>query len=157
MTVRHISILLVIFSLGYMQCELLYAQDALFPIVSPSIQKTRDDDRRQILEAELQAERQVLVNAQAALATGFTRERATNVHRHVENVTALERELELVAAAQSAPRGAFRLVVKNQRQLAAAPRNLNGAAAFWNPYNRAPDPDRDASIDLSTTSRRDLP
>lgn len=153
---RHVVIFLLIGPLSYAQCQLSYAQQATsFPVVDPATQKARDDDRRQILETELQAERLELVKAQAALAVAPTQERAADVHRHLENIKALQRELGGAAGRQQAPRESVRVVVKAERPAISTPRNTKGAAAYWNPFNRAPDPE--VTADLSTTPRRESP
>ncbi len=152
---RSVVIFLLIGPWSNAQSQLSYAQDsASYPIVDPATQKARDNDRRHILESELQTERQELATAQASLTAGPTQERAAEVHRRLENINSLQRELDSVAGKQQAPRQPLRVVVKVQRP-AASPRGMNGTAAFWNPYNRAPD--REVTADLSTTSRSESP
>ncbi|HEY0588430.1 MAG TPA: hypothetical protein VGD52_20015 [Pseudoduganella sp.] len=152
---RPIVIFLLIGPWSYAQSQLSYAQDsASYPIVDPATQKARDNERRHILESELQIERQELAKAQASLTSGRTQERAADVHRRLENIKSLQRELGGVAQRPQAPRQRLRVVVKAQGP-AASPRSTNGTAAFWNPYNRAPDPE--VTADLSTSSRRESP
>lgn len=145
--------------IGLLSCaqpQLLYAQtSASFPIVDPATQKARDADRRHILETELQAERQELAKAEAAPVAIPATERAANVHRHLENVQSLQRELAGVARPQQATQESLRAVVRAQRPAASIQRDLNGPIAFWNPYNRAPDPA--VIVDSSTTTKRELP
>ena len=152
---RSIVIFLLIGPLSYAQSQWSYAQDsASYPIADPAAQKARDNERRHILESELETERQELAKAQASLTASPTQERAAEVHRHLENIKSLQRELDGVAGRQQAPRQPLRVVVKAQRP-AASPRNVNGTAAFWNPYNRVPDPE--VTADLPTTSWRESP
>jgi len=128
-----------------------------YPIIDHATQKERDEGRRQTLEDELQAERKDLAKAEAAVSSGPTAEREADLHRHSENIKALERELASTGQSQAAR--AARVVVKATRPSAATPatsnpRNEQGAAAFWNPYNRVPDA---LSADSSTTHRREMP
>lgn len=139
---RCTAIFLLNCPLLYAECQLSYAQEsASFPIIDPATQNARDIDRRHILESELQAERQELIRAQAALAAGITQERTADVHRRLENVKSLQRELDGVSGKQQPPRKSLHVVVKAQRPSVPTHRNMNGPAAFWNPYNRAPDLD----------------
>jgi hypothetical protein len=114
-----------------------------YPTIDKVAQQARDEDRRLILSTELQAEHQELAKAQAALAAGATEERQAEVHRRSENVKALQRELEGVAGSCNRPPASL------------ATRSANSTATFWNPYNRAPDPE--ASTDSSTALRREIP
>lgn len=153
---RHAVIFLLIVPLSLAQFHVSYAQQpASYPIVDPATQKARDIDRRHILEAELQAERQELAKAQVSLAAGATQEREADVHRRLENIKSLQRELDGVAGKQQAPRESLRVVVKAQRPAASTQRKTHGPAAFWNPYNRSPDPE--VTADLPTTPRRESP
>lgn len=137
---RCISIFLLIGPLLYAECHLSHAQGpGSYPIIDPATQKARDIDRRHILETELQAERQRLAEAQSALGAGVTQERAAHVQRRLENIKSLQRELDGVSGKQQPPRESLRVVVKAQRPSAPPDRDMNGPAAFWNPYNRAPD------------------
>lgn len=137
---RCIAIFLLTGPWLYVKCHLSYAQESTsYPIVDPATQKARDVNRRHILETELQAERQKLIEAQTALAAGVTEERTGHVHRRLENIKSLQRELDGVSGKQQPPRESLRVVVKAQRPSAPPHRNMNGPAAFWNPYNRAPD------------------
>jgi hypothetical protein len=109
-------------------------------------QVARDKDRRLILEAELVAERESLMKAKEEFEASPTRDREMEVHRHWENVKALQRELEIGTQAAGAPK---RVVARAQR-----PATTTGSATetgrFWDPYNRAPD-----ITDFSTSPRRD--
>jgi hypothetical protein len=144
---------------GLLSCaqpQFLFAQtSASYPKVDPATQMTRDADRRHILETELQAERQELAKAEAAPVAIASTERAANLHRHLENIKSLQRELAEVARTQQLPQGPVRAVVRAQRPAASISRDLNGPIAFWNPYNRAPEPA--ALVDLSTTTKRESP
>lgn len=138
---RHAFIFLLIAPLLFAPSHVSYAQQpAPYPIIDQATQKARDIDRRHILETELQAEHQELAKAQASLATGATQERAADVHRRLENIKSLQRELDGVAGKQRVPRESLRVVVKAQRPATSTQRNMNGPAAFWNPYNRSADP-----------------
>lgn len=137
---RCTAIFLLNCPLLYAECQLSYAQgSAAFPIIDPVTQTARDIDRRHILESELHAEHQGLLRAQAALAAGITQERTADVHRRLENIKSLQRELDGVSGKRQPPREPLRVVVKAQRPPGPTHRNMNGPAAFWNPYNRAPD------------------
>jgi hypothetical protein len=110
----------------------------LTPVISQATQRLRDDDRRFILQTELQTESQVLTAAQAAFEASPTAEKEAAVHRHVENVRALQRELD--GAGRTQTRKHPRVVVKATRPAG----NSTSAGAiktgsFWDPYNRAPD------------------
>ncbi len=151
---RFISVFLLIGAWSHTKCEFAYAQgSASFPTVDVVTQKARDDDRLHILATELQAERQELGKAQAALNSGPTPERAANVHRRLENIKSLQRELNGFSGRPQVPRGSFRVMVKAQRPPVPSSKSMTGAAAFWNPYNRAPDTEVPAN--LSTNSRRE--
>jgi hypothetical protein len=151
---RSISIVLLIGSFSHTQCNLSYAQgSASFPIVDVVTQKARDADRLHILATELQAERQELAKAQTALTSGPTPERTADVHRRLENIKSLQRELDGVAGRPQAQRESLRVVVKAQRPAVSSSKSVTGVAAFWNPYNRAPDPEVSAA--LSTNPRRE--
>ena len=63
------------------------ARPAGFPVVSSQLQKERDRDRRDILQKELESEQR---SAEVALSRS---EPASIVHRHLENIAALKREL----------------------------------------------------------------
>ena len=144
---------------GLLSCaqpQLLYAQTlASYPKVDPATQRARDADRRHILEIELQAERQELAKAEAAPAAIPSTERTASVNRHLENIKSLQRELAGVDRTQKAPQEPVRAVVRALRPAASISRDLNGPIAFWNPYNRAPEPA--AIVDLSTTTKRESP
>jgi hypothetical protein len=111
-------------------------------------QQARDKDRHLILRTELVVEHQKLAKSQAAFAIGATADSAAEVHRHTENIKALQREL-IAPGYKAEPRPPTRLAVKATH--AATPRVLRSSAvgAFWNPYNRAPEPE--ASTDSPTT------
>lgn len=117
-----------------------------YPVVSEAEQRQRDNDRRLILETELAAERDALTKSQAM--SPASPERDATVHRHTENIKALQRELDDVAGRASV-REQQRVVVRAIRPTAAsstAPKN----ARFWDPYNRTSD-----TTDFSTSPRRE--
>lgn len=78
-----------------------------YPSIDKATQAARDSDRLHILRAELQAERETLAKAQAALDRAQDDAHRAEVHRRLENIKALQRELGLVPRAPSA-----RLAVK---------------------------------------------
>lgn len=120
-----------------------------YPVVDKLSQKARDDDRREILTTELQAEREALAKAQAAPD-------AAAAHRHSENIKALQRELGIANGRPAASE--FRrdeiapAVVRVVREPAARPAPEGRAPRFWDPYNRAPDTPL-----FSTTARKEMP
>ena len=118
----------------------------LFPSVAKAEQVERDKDRRLILEAELVAERESLMKAREEFEASPTRDREMEIHRHRENVKALQRELESSPQAADASR---RAVARVQRP-ATTTGSAKDAGRFWDPYNRAPD-----TTDFSTSPRRD--
>jgi len=118
----------------------------LFPTVAKAEQIERDKDRPRILEAELVAERESLLEAKAGFETSPTRDRGMEVHRHQENIKALHRELDNIAPAPGSP---GRAVAKAQRPPASTA-SAKDKGRFWDPYNRPPD-----TTDFSTSPRRD--
>lgn len=117
--------------------------------ISKEEQQARDKDRHLILHTELVAENQELAKAQAAFRLSATAELATEVHRRMENIKALQRELASAAGEPEAGQPS-RLVVKvKQSASPARAQRTSGAATFWNPYNRAPD--SEVSTDFLTT------
>jgi len=123
---------------------------SVYPVVSKSEQRARDDDRRSVLESELAFERDALVMAKSNFATGPTNTRAATVHRHDENIKSLQRELGGIENQNAAE--------KRERPLAKAFRSAGRVADskktanFWDPYNRDSDAD-----DFSTSPRRGQP
>jgi hypothetical protein len=127
----------------------IHAQaQSMYPVVSKSEQRARDDDRRSVLESELAFEREAFVMAKSDFANGPTDARAAAAHRHNENIKALQRELGRIDN-QSATANRERPVAKAFRSAGrvADPRKT---ANFWDPYNRASDTD-----DFSTSPRRE--
>jgi hypothetical protein len=118
----------------------------LFPTVAKAEQIERDKERRLILEAELAAEHETLIKTKAAFEAGPTRDRELEVHRHQEDIKALQRELDSIAQAAGAP---GRVVARALRPPASTV-STKGTGRFWDPYNRAPD-----TTDFSTSPRRD--
>lgn len=126
-----------------------------FPVVDPTTQKERDEDRRQILETELRSERDLLSGAQAAVTGGATPQRLAAVSRHAANVEELRREL---ASTASAPRTKGPVRVAQRAKVMAAfptPDATSGQANFWNPYNRLPE--HDLSLDVFPIVRKEMP
>jgi hypothetical protein len=120
-------------------------------VISEATQRLRDDDRRFILQTELQTESAVLTASQEAFRASPTAGNEEAVHRHIENVKALQRELD--GAGRKQTRENPRVVVKATRPA----RNSTAAGAlktgsFWDPYNRAPD-----NTDFQTNQRREMP
>jgi len=128
--------LIAIFLLNaYSTCAL--AQTSKLTI-SKEEQQARDRDRHLILRTELTAEHQALAHAQTAFAAAATSDRAAEVHRRLENIKALQRELATVD--QREPPKPVHVVAKARQSVATTHARASiGAAAFWNPYNRAPD------------------
>ena len=120
-------------------------------VISEATQRLRDDDRRSILQTELQTEGAVLAAAQEAFRASPTAGKEATVQRHIENVKALQRELDGVGSKQTRER--TRLVVKATRPAgnSTAPGAIK-TGSFWDPYNRAPD-----NTDFQTNQRREMP
>ncbi|TQK07833.1 hypothetical protein [Herbaspirillum sp. SJZ107] len=116
-----------------------------YPVVSEAEQRQRDKDRRLILETELAAERDALTKSQAMSAT--SPERDATVHRHTENIKALQRELDAVAG-RATDREPQRVMVRAIRP--AASTTAPKAPRFWDPYSRTSD-----TTDFSTSPRRE--
>jgi hypothetical protein len=116
--------------------------------VAKAEQGERDKDRRLILETELVAEHDALMKSKAAFENSRTRDREIEVHRHEENIKALQRELDSTTN-NDAARNPKRVLVKAQRP-ARGVGSTKDAGRFWDPYNRASD-----TTDFSTSPRRD--
>jgi hypothetical protein len=117
--------------------------------VAKAEQVERDKDRHQILATELAAEREALTESKAAFKENPARDRELEVHRHEENIKALQRELDNSSTGNDAARHPKRVVVKAQRPAISAG-NAKDTGRFWDPYNRASD-----TTDFSTSPRRD--
>lgn len=131
MTHRLVAILLLSAALPSVQAQ------PLSPVIAKVDQKARDTDRRFILQTELANEREALVKAKRKSNTTSSREEAEAIHRHEENVKALERELEY-SVAQGGDELRPRAVVKAIRP-AVRTANASRVPQFWDPYNRATD------------------
>ena len=110
-----------------------------YPVFDSAIQKARDLDRRAILELELASERQALGSAKEAFAKAPTDDMRIGVHRHEENVKALQRELERLphnAPVRLAARPAVRDAATTVTRTPPAPNQ----AAFWDVYRRSAPP-----------------
>jgi hypothetical protein len=140
MTHRLVAILLLSAALPSVQAQPLY------PVITKADQKARDVDRRLILQTELATEREALAKAKPKSDTAGSKEEADAIHRHEENIKALERELEssAVHGSDESPR---RAVVKAIRP-ATRTANPTRIPQFWDPYNRATD------FNASSTSQR---
>lgn len=121
---------------------------SVYPAISKSEQRARDDDRLPLLESELVFEREALAKAERGLASNSETERATNIHRHQENIKALHREMRGIES-QNLPDRRTRPLVKAVRPVARIV-DSRRAANFWDPYNRSPESD-----DFSTSPKRD--
>jgi hypothetical protein len=111
----------------------------LYPVVANAEQKARDEDRRLILQTELAAEG-------AALAKATTMSDPDAVHRHEENIKALQRELD-GGEVQSGSEARRRVTVKALRP-SANTASVTRGPRFWDPYNRPID------FNDSSTSQR---
>ena len=120
----------------------------LYPTVAKAEQMERDKDRRLILETELVAEHEALMKSKAAFDRSPVHDREIEVHRHEENIRALQRELDSTAG-NDAARNAKRVLVTAQRPAIVAG-NTKNTGRFWDPYNRASD-----TTDFPTSPRRD--
>lgn len=140
MTHRLVSILLLSATLPSVQAQPSY------PVIAKADQKARDTDRRLILQTELANEREALAKAKPKSNTTSSKEEADAIHRHEENIKALERELER-SAAQGSDELPPRAVVKAIRPVARTA-NATRIPQFWDPYNRATD------FNASSTSQR---
>lgn len=130
------SRIVILLLISAVTCALAQASNVT---ISKEEQQARDKDRHLILHTELVAENQELAKAQAAFRLSATAELATEVHRRMENIKALQRELASAAGGPEAGQPS-RLVVKvKQSASPARAQRTSGAATFWNPYNRAPD------------------
>jgi hypothetical protein len=119
-----------------------------YPVVSKSEQSARDADRLPLLESELVFEQEALAKAKQKPANHSETERAATIHRHQENIKALQREMNGIEN-QNLPGRQMRPVVRAMQPVARIT-DSRRAANFWDPYNRAPDPD-----DFSTSPKRD--
>jgi hypothetical protein len=143
--IRDVVIFILISFVGTAKSQPLY------PVINEAAQRVRDNDRRFILETELIAERAALAKSQAVFDADPTNEKKSDVHRHVENVKALERELENTARKWAG--GRARVTVKATRPaISRGGANNRNTASFWDPYNRAPD-----HIDSSINREREMP
>jgi hypothetical protein len=133
MSHRLASIFLLSAVAPYVQAQPLY------PVVAKAEQKARDEDRRLILQTELAAEREGLAKAK-------TMSDPDAIHRHEENIRALQRELD-GGDVQGGSEAQHRVTVKALRP-SANTANAARAPRFWDPYNRAID------FNDSSTSQR---
>jgi hypothetical protein len=140
-TARRLAMSLLLRSLFFCAVSLnAFAQgNDPFPMVEKTAQIARDADRRAILEAEFAAERQALDAARAVTKQSSDDGARAEVHRHEENVKALQRELE-----RTGQDGAVRISARRSQSDAAPPtkRAMPGAAPapFWDVYRRSAAP-----------------
>jgi hypothetical protein len=87
------------------------------------------------------------MKSKAAFENSPTSEREIEIHRHEENIKALQRELDSTTNNDTA-RNPKRVLVKAQRPASGAD-NPKGTGRFWDPYNRSPD-----TTDFPTSPRR---
>jgi hypothetical protein len=117
---------------------------ASYPVIGKLEQSGRDEDRRTILEAEMADEREAFAKAKDAFQADASEDHNAAVRRHMENIAALQRELDR-GANRPSPRSTPRIVVEAIR-----PASASGAPRFWDPYNRESD-----TADLSTNHRKE--
>lgn len=127
------------------------AQGAVSLMVDKATQQARDVDRRFILRTELQDEQAALASAEQGFKAHPGAEQAAALHRHIENVKALQRELGLAVRVTAAPPAGPARV--------AAVRATPATAASWDVYERAGSDsldvyDRPPTPDLSTPPER---
>jgi hypothetical protein len=128
---------------------------AAFPAVTRAVQQERDGQRREILTAELTAEQAALAEAGAALAAEPTDANRADLHRHTQNIKALQREL---APLRRGTAPSLRVLSREARAPIAAAAPIQQPAAFWDPYRRITTPlpptagGSDATV-LSTTAK----
>lgn len=109
-----------------MTCALGTQATPAFPTIAQATQQARDGERRDILDAELASEQAALAMLRATNADAPSAEQQATLHRHVENIAALQRELARLGAAP------LRLAVRAVAMPAAAP----PPAPFWDVYRR---------------------
>jgi len=126
-----------------------------YPVIDKEVQQARDQERYLILNTELLAEYQELAKTTSVAAASPTHELAAKLHRHRENIKALQRELRSSDAAQKSSSAPLRVVVRAERQAGGSLTGRAAPATYWNPYNRATD--EKPSNDSLTTPRRDAP
>lgn len=116
-----------------------------FPKVSASAQKERDDSRKAILSAELDAERARLATAEADLLAARAAKKQQpviigleeDVNRSRVNIEALKREISLAGATPVPALAAAQPRVKTDRpQAKQEPERDVNNAAWWDPYAR---------------------
>lgn len=118
---------IVIFVLCGPACALCAPANAAFPTVTPVAQKARDSLRREIIEAELNSEREVLAAVRKVLPVSPSEDQRAELHRHDENVESLKREL---ARLRGGAVEAVRLAAHTAPAMAPEP------APFWDVYRR---------------------
>jgi hypothetical protein len=119
-------------------CSLAQGKEP-FPFIDRATQQVRDMDRRAILASELASEQLALVAAREAMAKVPTDDTQADLHRHEENVKALQRELGRLPDAKPvrvhARAAATEGTVDNGRVSSMPP-----PAPFWDVYRRGASP-----------------
>jgi hypothetical protein len=110
-----------------------------FPIIDKVAQQARDLDRRHILEAEFAAEQQALGVARQAMAKAPADDTRAAVHRHEENVKALQRELEPLQG-EKPVRVSARAVGPEPVAVSKRTTPAPVQAPFWDVYRRGAPP-----------------
>jgi hypothetical protein len=106
-----------------------------FPIVDKTVQQARDIDRRAILETELAAEVQALGLARAAPRKSPNERTLDDVHRHEENVKALQREIARLQEEMPVRVGARKAPPGDAAVTQTRPQPVQ--APFWDVYRRS--------------------
>ena len=110
---------------------------AAFPAVTRAVQQERDGQRREILTAELTAEQAALAEAGTALAAEPTDAHRADLHRHTQNIEALQREL---APLRRGTAPSLRVLARETRAPIATPAPVQQPPPFWDPYRRITTP-----------------
>jgi hypothetical protein len=110
-----------------------------FPFIDKAVQQTRDVDRCRILEAEFAAEQQALGAARAAMARAPAEDTKDVVHRHEENVKALQRELDRLQD-EKPVRVSARVVGAGATAAGKRATPAPVQARFWDVYRRGVSP-----------------
>lgn len=118
--------------------------------VDKPVQQARDIDRRAILEAEFAAEEEALGLAREALAKAPTGLARADLHRHEENLKALQRELARLQEGMPVRVGARQATAGDT--VAAQSRQQPALAPFWDVYRRSAPP-----VDLQPPPAKEQP
>jgi len=115
-------------------CSLVQGKEP-FPFIDKADQQARDVDRRHILEAEFAAEQQALGVARKAAERAPGEGTLVAVHRHEENVKALQRELGRLQE-ESPVRVSARIAGAKASPANKYTTPASGQAPFWDVYRR---------------------